>query len=100
MTYRPNCAHKEGAKERSFVSMQLRALYMETYVHFIVAGDINLQQKKKTLWYITQYFYIVDIDITQQHTQKCTVAFPLRQHLTPTRHNGTVHVAGIYFPSA
>lgn len=28
--------------KHSFVSVQRRAFYMKTYVHFIVAGDINL----------------------------------------------------------
>ena len=44
------------------VGQKCRELYMNTYVSFIVAGDILLSS--------TQYFYIVDSDVKFNNTQK------------------------------
>ena len=52
--------------------MQHRAHYMQTYVRFIVAGDINLPQNHRAALSIC---YIVDSDIAQQRTQNALLRF-------------------------
>jgi len=52
---------------------------MNTYVHFIIVGGINLH---KALFRHTQYFFIY-LTVTCSSTQtECTVVFSLQQQLS------------------
>jgi len=84
----PNSTSKK-VDEHSFVSTQHGVVYMQTYVRFTVAGDMNLQQKRCCA--TPNIFYSLYWHVVQQHIQN-TFYLSIARMVKRTCHNVTLYI--------